>query len=137
MDILLIEDNDDDILLTTEAVEEIVNAGFDLTLRVVYNGIEALSYLQDGGSPDLILLDLNMPKMGGLQFLRIVKDSTSPWKRIPICVLTTSKNDRDIIGAYDSYCSCYLEKPILFDSFVAVLKQLGSFWFRTVTLPPR
>lgn len=135
--ILLIEDNQHDIEMSQEAIEEVSERrGWQITLLVSRNGIEALELLQSV-APDLILLDLNMPKMGGIEFLQEAKKEDSPFRTIPVVVLTTSGDDRDILRAYSSYCSCYIQKPVTFARFTDALGSLGNIWFNIAKLPPK
>jgi chemotaxis family two-component system response regulator Rcp1 len=139
IDILLVEDDAGDIRLTREAFKE--GKVFN-TLHVVGNGVEALAYLHNEGQysseipPDIILLDLNLPKMDGREFLAIVK-SDPLLRRIPVVILTTSKSDEDIIKSYNLHANCYINKPVIFDELVNVVKTIEDFWFTIVKLPPK
>ena len=137
--ILLVEDDEGDILLTQEAFAE---SGFRLDMRVVRNGVEAMQYLHreppyaDAPRPDLVLLDLNMPKKDGREVLEEVKlDPTL--RMIPIAVLTTSDAEEDILRAYHLHANCYIRKPIEMERFAEVMREIGAFWINTVTLPPK
>lgn len=137
-DILLVEDSEDDIELTRLALEE---AKFVNRLHVVRDGEEAMAYLRreppfdDATRPDLVLLDLNMPRKDGREVLHEVK--TDPeLRRIPVVVLTTSGEDEDILRAYDDHVNAYVRKPLGFDAMVNVAKQIEGFWVGIVCLPP-
>lgn len=135
--ILLVEDNQHDIEMSQEAIEEVsARKGWEITLLTARNGIEALRLLESV-TPDLILLDLNMPKMGGIEFLQEVKQDSSSIKAIPVVVLTTSGDNRDILNAYSSYCACYIQKPVTFARFTDALGSLGNIWFNLAKLPPK
>ncbi len=138
VEILLVEDNPGDVRLTVEAFIEskILN-----NLHVVEDGIEALAYLRKEGKykkephPDLILLDLNLPKKDGREVLEQIKKE-GPLKKIPIVILTTSSAEEDIIKSYELYANCYITKPVDIDQFMKVVKAIGNFWFSIVKLPP-
>ena len=136
--ILLVEDNLDDIELTEMALEE---ARFANQLHVVRDGEQAMRFLrheepyQDVPRPDLILLDLNMPRMDGREVLKQVKEDPK-LRRIPIVVLTTSSEDADILSAYDAHVNAYVRKPLGFESMVEVAKRIEGFWIGIVCLPP-
>ncbi len=138
VEILLIEDNPGDVRLTIEALKEskIIN-----NLQVVEDGIEALSYLKKEGiykdkpRPDLIILDLNLPKKDGREVLAEIK-SDDYLKQIPIVILTTSEAEEDIIKSYELHANCYITKPVNMEQFVKVVKSVGDFWFSIVILPP-
>lgn len=138
IEILLVEDNPGDVRLTIEALKEskLVN-----NLSVVEDGIEALAYLrkqgkyQDAIHPDLILLDLNLPKMDGREVLAEIK-ADEELKRIPVVILTTSSADEDIIKTYQLHANCYITKPVDINQFIKVVKNVGAFWFSIVKLPP-
>jgi chemotaxis family two-component system response regulator Rcp1 len=133
-----VEDNPGDVRLTREAFKEgkVVN-----TLHVVQDGVEALEFLRHEGAyaksihPDIILLDLNLPRMGGPELLAIIKTDPS-LKRIPVVILTTSKSELDIIESYDLHANCYITKPVDMDRFITVVKSIEDFWFTVVKLPP-
>jgi two-component system response regulator len=131
--ILLVEDNADDILLTKRALERAHVAN---GLEVVVDGIEALEYLRGEGKfegrditdlPVVVLLDLKMPRMGGLEFLRIVRDDES-LRLLPIVVLTSSKEEQDVIESYSLGANSYIQKPVDFDQFVKAIQTLGLYW---------
>lgn len=139
IDILLVEDNLGDIRLTEEALKEYK---VKVNLHVVMDGEEAMNYLNKKGkyahesAPDLILLDLNLPKKDGRQVLKEVKEDPI-LKHIPVVVLTISNADRDIVQAYDLRANCYIVKPLDFNKFIEVVKELEDFWFEIVKLPPK
>jgi two-component system response regulator len=138
IEILLVEDNPADILLTREAFEynKIVNA-----IHVAEDGIQAMDFLYKRGRyasvsrPDLILLDLNLPRKNGREVLAEIK-ADPDLKSIPIVILTTSNADEDILRAYDLNANCYVVKPVGFDNFVKAMQSIRHFWFSVVTLPP-
>jgi chemotaxis family two-component system response regulator Rcp1 len=134
--ILLVDDNEGDILLTREALEEarIINK-----ISIAYDGIQAIDLLKKsarvaGTMPDLILLDINLPKMNGTEVLSIVK-SDPELKRIPVIMLTTSSSEKDILASYDNYANCYITKPVDLDRFMDVVRTIEDFWISIVKLP--
>ena len=135
--VLLIEDNPGDVRLTQEAFRE---SGDQVDLQVVMDGVEAVAYLMKEGEysdkpmPDLILLDLNLPKWGGRQVLDKVKNDDN-LKRIPIVVLTTSNAAADVSACYDLHANCFINKPVDFDNFFLIIQRIQDFWLQTVTLP--
>lgn len=138
--ILLADDDEDDRLLTEEALHESRLAN---DLHMVEDGEELMDYLHRRGKfalleedsrPGLILLDLNMPKMDGREALRAIKSNAS-LRQIPVIVLTTSKAEEDIYRTYDLGANSYITKPVLFESLVRVMKDLGTYWFEIVELP--
>ena len=135
--ILLIEDNPGDVRLTQEAFKE---GKKNVNLDVVMDGVEAINYLykkdqySDKESPDLILLDLNLPKMDGREVLERVK-SDDTLRMIPIIVLTTSDADQDILKSYNLHVNCYLNKPVDFDKFFDIIQKIEDFWLTTAILP--
>ena len=137
--ILLAEDNPDDIELTVEALKD---SRVRNRLIVVKDGEEAISYLQGKGKyqhalrPDLILLDLNMPKKNGRDVLREIKNDPR-LKRIPVVILTTSQAEEDIAHTYDLHANCYITKPVDFNQFLKVVKSIEDFWLTVVKLPPQ
>lgn len=135
--ILLIEDNPADVRLTEEALKE---GKVRNTLSVARDGEEALAYLRrqgryaDAARPDLILLDLNLPKMDGREVLAQIK--TDPTlRRIPVVVLTTSKAEEDIVKSYNLHANCYITKPVDLEQFITVVKTIDDFWLTVVRLP--
>jgi two-component system response regulator len=137
INILLVEDSPTDVLITREALE---NAKVINNLQVAEDGVEALAILRRQGRyaqsarPDLILLDLNLPRKDGREVLHEVKNDEQ-LKMIPIVVLTTSKAEEDIMKAYGQHANCYITKPVDFTEFASVVKSIERFWFAVVTLP--
>lgn len=137
VEILLIEDNPGDVDLTKEALEE---SKLHNNLYVVNDGVAACDFLfkrgeyLDAPTPDLILLDLNLPKKDGREVLCEIK-SDQTLKRIPVVVMTTSDAEEDIVKAYDSHANCYVKKPVDFNRFIEVVKQIEDFWIYIVKLP--
>jgi two-component system response regulator len=135
--VLLVEDNPGDVRLTREAFKDsqIVNELF-----VVGDGVQALEYLRGENGyahapkPDLILLDLNLPKKDGREVLAEIKNDVR-LSYIPVVVLTTSSAEQDVLRSYELAANCYVTKPIEFDQFVEVVRSIHNFWFSTVTLP--
>jgi CheY-like chemotaxis protein len=138
VEILLVEDNPGDVRLTREALKE---GKIRNNLNVVGDGVEALRYLRREGPyaestrPDLILLDLNLPRMDGREVLEAVKADPS-LRLIPVVVLTSSAAEQDIVRAYDLHANCYVSKPVDLDQFIHVVKSIEDFWFSIVKLPP-
>ena len=134
-EILLVEDNPADVRLAQEAFEEAEVAN---NMHVVSDGEEAISYLRMHDSnnpwPDLILLDLNLPKKDGRQVLAELK-ADETLRRIPVVIFTTSHAPNDITNAYDNYANCYITKPIDFEQFIDVVKSIEYFWLTTAKLP--
>lgn len=136
--ILLVEDNPSDVYLTEVALQE---AALTSRLHVVEDGDRALAFLRREGTfeaaprPELILLDLNLPGKDGRQLLAELK-ADAELRRIPVIVLTTSTADSDITTCYDLHCNCYITKPVDFDHFERVVKEIERFWLQYVTLPP-
>jgi CheY-like chemotaxis protein len=137
--ILMAEDNATDVMLTKEAL---AHAKVLNTLHVVEDGMEAMDFLHRRGKhakaprPDLILLDLNMPRKNGQEVLAEIKEDEK-LKNIPVVILTTSKAEEDVVKAYGLYANCYVIKPVDFDVFAEVVRSIQQFWFSVVTLPPR
>lgn len=135
--ILMAEDNATDVMLTKEAL---AHAKVLNTLHVVEDGIQALDFLHRRGAyakmprPDLILLDLNMPRKNGQEVLAEIK-ADDDLKHIPVVVLTTSKAEEDVLKAYGLFANCYVIKPVDFDVFAEVVRSIQQFWFSVVTLP--
>ena len=131
VEILLVEDNPADIRLTKEAIQESKIAN---NLSIVKDGVEALNFLKNKGKysnvtrPDLILLDLNLPKLNGFEVLEQIKQDEE-LKRIPVVVLTISDNDQDLLKAYDLYANCYVNKPMDITEFYKIVKSIGNFLF--------
>lgn len=137
IEILLVEDNPGDVRLTQEALKE---GKIKNNLHVVGDGKEALAYLhreekyKNSIRPDLILLDLNLPKLDGREVLSKIKNDPS-LKRIPVVVLTTSDAEQDITESYNRNANCYITKPVDLDHFVTIVKSIEDFWFSIVRLP--
>lgn len=139
INILLVEDNPGDIRLTQEVLKEgkVYN-----NLSIVENGIQAISFLkkeneyQDASTPDLILLDLNLPKKDGREVLFDIKNDPE-LKKIPVVVLTTSQAEEDILKVYDLNANCYISKPVDLGQFIDVIKSIENFWLSIVKLPTR
>lgn len=137
IEILLVEDNPADVRLTKEIFKE---AKISNNLNVLENGQEALDYLRKSSKyknstrPDIIVLDLNMPKMDGREFLAKVKFDEN-FKRIPVIVLTTSESEEDILKTYDLLANCYITKPVDLDEFIKVVRFIEEFWLNIVKLP--
>jgi chemotaxis family two-component system response regulator Rcp1 len=138
VEILLVEDNPGDVRLTQETLKEfkVLN-----NLSVVGDGVEAMAFLRHEGRyakasrPDLILLDLNLPKKDGREVLKEIK-LDAQLKRIPVVVLTTSGAEQDVLKTYELHANCYITKPVDLDQFIAVIKSIEKFWFTIVKLPP-
>ena len=139
IDILLVEDNPGDVVLAQEALKE---SKVRNKLFVVDDGVEAMAFLRRQGQyagaprPDLILLDLNLPRKSGREVLAEVKGDEE-LKRIPVVVLTVSKAEEDIIKCYSHHANCYITKPLDFNQFMEVTKSIEEFWLTIVRLPPR
>ena len=139
IEILLVEDSPSDTELTKEALKlgKIIN-----NLNCVEDGVEAIDYLRQKGRfvqairPDLIMLDLNLPKKDGREVLKEIKGDKS-LRMIPIIVLTTSRSDKDIFQSYELNANCYITKPVDFKQFIDVVKTIEKFWLTVVTLPPK
>ena len=137
IEILLVEDNEGDILLTLEAFKEMKVKN---TVTVVKDGVDAIDFLKqrslakDNAMPDLILLDINMPKLNGIGVLEFIKKDEK-FRRIPVVMLTTSSSQEDIAECYDKYANCFITKPLDFGKFMEVVEQVEAFWFSTAQLP--
>jgi CheY-like chemotaxis protein len=139
VEILLVEDDEGDVLLTTEALEasKITNI-----MHVARNGEEALAFLRrdegfaDAPRPDIVLLDLNLPRVDGREVLAQLKDDPD-LRRIPIVVLTTSEAEEDILRSYDLHANAYVTKPVDFERFLHVIQSIDEFFVTVVKLPPR
>lgn len=138
MQILLVEDSPGDVRLTREAFRD---ADPNLRLHIAGDGAEAMAFLRRQGAhadaprPELILLDLNMPKKDGREVLAEIKADEN-LKAIPIVVLTTSRAEQDVLRAYQLNANCYINKPVDFNQFLDVVRSIESFWLFVVTLPP-
>lgn len=139
IEILLVEDNPGDVRLTQEAFKE---AKVKNKLHVVQDGEEAIAFLhkeekyKDAPKPDIILLDLNLPKKDGREVLAEIKEDPD-LRRIPVVILTTSKAEEDIIKTYSLHANCYITKPVDLDEFLKVIKSIENFWLVFVKLPPK
>lgn len=139
IEILLVEDNPDDVELTTRSFKK---ARMQNRVSVAGDGAEALAFLRREGKysgaprPDIILLDLNLPKMSGQELLEKIKKDPA-LSDIPVIILTTSKSEEDIIGAYKLHSNCFITKPVLMEDFDRVIRTLQDFWFVIVKLPPK
>jgi len=137
IEILLVEDNPGDVRLTMEALKE---GKLRNNMNVVGDGEVALSYLrreagyEDAVRPDLVLLDLNLPRKDGREVLADMKADPN-LRRIPVVVLTTSEAEEDILKTYNLHANCYITKPVDLDQFINVVRSIESFWFSVVTLP--
>lgn len=137
LEILLVEDNEGDITLTIEAFKE---AKIRNSIRVVRDGEEALTYLRKQGvytnvpSPDIILLDINLPKIDGKEVLSIMKKDPA-LKAIPVIMLTTSSADSDVQESYDNHANCYVIKPVDLNKFMEVIRSIEEYWVSIVKLP--
>ena len=135
--ILLVDDNEGDILLTKEALDDarIINK-----ISIAYDGVEAINFLRklppyrNTDMPDLILLDINLPKMDGTEVLSIIKNDPE-LRRIPVIMLTTSSAEKDILASYDAHANCYITKPVDLDRFMDVVRTIEDFWISIVKLP--
>jgi len=138
IEILLIEDNPGDADLAREALE---TSKLYNSLHVVGDGEEAMAFLQNQGEyadaphPDLILLDLNLPKKDGREVLAEIK-ADDDLRRVPVVVLTTSSDEQDILKSYNLHANCYITKPIDLEQFIRVVQSIQDFWFSIVVLPP-
>jgi CheY-like chemotaxis protein len=138
IEILLVEDNPGDMRLTKEALKEgkVYN-----NLHWARDGVEALEFLRRDGKhakaprPDIILLDLNLPKKDGREVLSVIK-SDDQLKHIPVVVLTTSKAEEDVVRSYNLHANCYVTKPVDLEKFISVVHAIDRFWLTVVTLPP-
>ncbi|MBB5116431.1 response regulator [Micromonospora echinospora] len=139
IEVLLVEDDPGDVLMTQEAFEE---HKLRNRLTVVSDGTEALAYLRregqyaDAVTPDLILLDLNLPRRDGREVLEEIKKDEE-LRRIPVVVLTTSQADEDILRSYQLHANAYVTKPVDFERFISVVRQIDEFFVSVVKLPPR
>ena len=137
IEILLVEDSSTDVMLTKAALKY---AKMSNNLHVVKDGVEAMAFLRKQGQyiaaprPDLILLDLNMPRKDGREVLTEVK-ADDDLKYIPVVVLTTSQAQEDVMRAYGLHANCYISKPVNFEQFTNVVRAVDNFWFTIVTLP--
>jgi CheY-like chemotaxis protein len=138
VEILLVEDNPGDVRLTREALKEgkVYN-----NLHWAKDGVEALEFLRQEGRhakaprPDIILLDLNLPKKDGREVLAVIKGDRR-FKQIPVVILTTSEAEEDVLKSYELHANCYVTKPVDLEKFIQVVQSIDRFWLTVVTLPP-
>jgi chemotaxis family two-component system response regulator Rcp1 len=137
IEVLLVEDSPGDVRLTQEAFRD---ANKEIHLHVASDGVEAMAFLRQQGlhahapRPELILLDLNLPKMDGREVLALIKEDAN-LKTIPTVILTTSEAEADIVKSYQLQANCYLSKPVQLDAFEALVKSINDFWLTKVKLP--
>jgi two-component system, chemotaxis family, response regulator Rcp1 len=137
IEILLVEDSAADVRLTIEALRD---AKVRNNLHVASDGVEALAFLRQEGKhasavrPDLVLLDLNLPKKGGREVLEEIKNDPT-LRRIPVVIITTSEAEEDIVRSYDLHANCYISKPVDLDQFITVVRSIEDFWLTIVKLP--
>ena len=137
IEVLLVEDSPGDVRLTREALKD---AKVHISLHVATDGIEAMAYLERTGThvnaprPDLILLDLNLPRKDGREVLKEIKESPS-LRTIPVVILTTSSSDADVLQSYHLHANCYISKPVDLDGFLKVVQSIDNFWLTVVKLP--
>jgi chemotaxis family two-component system response regulator Rcp1 len=138
VEILLVEDNPGDERLTREALKE---GKVYSNLYWAKDGVEAMQFLRREGKyagavrPDIVLLDLNLPKKDGREVLQEIKNDDA-LKRIPVVILTTSKAEEDVLRTYNLHANCYVTKPVDLEKFIVVVKSIDRFWLTVVTLPP-
>ncbi|MBE9000701.1 response regulator [Nostoc sp. LEGE 12447] len=138
IEVLLVEDNPGDAQLTRIALED---SKISINLNVVEDGVEAMAFLRKQEKyvkavhPDIVLLDLNLPRKDGREVLAEIKGDEK-LKRIPVVILTTSQAEEDILKAYNLCANCYITKPVDFDQFVKIVQSIENFWFAIVKLPP-
>jgi len=139
IDILMVEDDPGDVRLTREALK---GSKVLHNLNVVEDGVAALDYLrkvapfQDAVRPDIVLLDLNLPRKDGREVLAAMKQDAA-LKMIPVVILTTSQAEEDVLRAYNLNANCYVTKPVDFDQFMRIVRTIEDFWLNVVTLPPK
>jgi two-component system, chemotaxis family, response regulator Rcp1 len=139
IEVLLVEDSPGDVRLTREAFKD---AKVLINLNVASDGVEAMAFLNRQGNnanaprPDLILLDLNLPKKDGREVLAELKESPA-FKSIPVVILTTSASEADIHGSYQHHANCYITKPVDLEGFLKVVRSIDSFWLSVVRLPDK
>ena len=139
IEILMVEDNPGDVRLTVEALKE---GKVRNNFHAAVDGDEAMAYLRQEGRyagaprPDLVLLDLNLPKKSGREVLAEIKEDPD-LRRIPVVILTVSQAEQDIVKSYNLHANCYITKPVDLDQFLEVVKSIENFWLTVVMLPPR
>jgi CheY-like chemotaxis protein len=139
IEVLLVEDDPGDVMMTREAFQDYK---LQNQLHVVSDGAEAMEFLRQEGEyagrprPDLVLLDLNLPRMDGRQVLEAIK-SDSELASIPVVVLTTSENEDDVLRSYSLHANAYVTKPVDFARFIEVIRQIDDFFVTVVRLPRR
>ena len=139
IEVLLVEDDPGDVLMTQEAFADYKIAN---KLTVVSNGEDAIAYMRKHGrfadvpTPDLVLLDLNLPRRNGREVLREIKQDPD-LRRVPVVILTTSEAEEDVLASYDLHANAYVRKPVDFDQFVEAVRAIDDFFITVVRLPPR
>ena len=139
IEILLVEDNPADVRLIEETMKDFKSRN---VIRLVKDGVEAMEYLKKQGSfadterPDIIMLDLNLPKKNGFELLKEIKEN-SDLRSIPVVVLSTSDSQKDITRAYELQASCFVTKPVGLDDFIRTVKQIENFWMNLAKLPDK
>jgi chemotaxis family two-component system response regulator Rcp1 len=137
IEVLLVEDSPGDVRLTREALKD---AKVHISLNVAADGIEAMAFLERTGThvdaprPDLILLDLNLPRKDGREVLKEIKESPA-LRSIPVVILTTSSSEADVLQSYELHANCYISKPVDLDGFLKVVQSIDNFWLSVVKLP--
>lgn len=137
IEVLLVEDSPGDVRLTREALKD---AKVHISLHVAADGIEAMAFLERTGThvdarrPDLILLDLNLPRKDGREVLKEIKESPA-LRSIPVVILTTSSSEADVLRSYELHANCYISKPVDLDGFLKVVQSIDNFWLSVVKLP--
>jgi len=137
IEVLLVEDSPGDAELMVEALEE---SSLPIRVTVVEDGEEAVCYLrrqgphQNAPRPDLVLLDLHLPRKGGMEVLAEIK-AHPDWKRIPVVIMTSSSAEKDVLSAYDRHANCFITKPVDIDKFLEAVRSIEDFWLTVVRLP--
>jgi chemotaxis family two-component system response regulator Rcp1 len=137
IEVLLVEDSPGDVRLTREALKD---AKMHISLHVAADGIEAIAFLERTGThvdaprPDLILLDLNLPRKDGREVLKEIKESPA-FRSIPVVILTTSSSEADVLQSYELHANCYISKPVDLNGFLKVVQSIDNFWLSVVRLP--
>lgn len=139
IDILMVDDDEGDLLMTREALED---SPYENSFHTAHDGMEALAFMEkkdafsDAPTPDLILLDINMPRMNGHEVLQWMRQHKT-YKRTPVIMLTTSASDHDILKSYESHANCYVTKPADLSQFNTVVQAIDSFWSNIAKLPTK